>query len=129
MYSTVEKSLYKITIFFLRVIPMVMAGLYLLNTVLSYLDINVLVISYIAGVGFIPWLFILLSSYMFRFCSYHRMFLWYILVNNIICEIDYSYGLPIDNWNLFILHIIIAGTFLYLILYLKLKCNVKQKTG
>lgn len=106
---------------FLRYLPMVMAGLCLLNTVLSYYDIDVSILSYLSGVGLIPLVFVFLSSYMFKFCAYHRMFLWYIVVNNIICWADYNYELPISNWDYLVLHFIIAGVFLFIILYLKLK--------
>ena len=119
--SNYEKS--KLFIGFLKILPMVLAGLFLLNTVLSYYDIDLPVISYIASVGFIPWLFIMAASYKLHFCEYHRMFLWYILANNILCWTDMEFGLPISNWNFFVLHIIIAGFFLFLVLYFHQKCR------
>lgn len=121
--SSLSNYKHKLFLGFLKVLPMIMAGLFLLNTILSYFDIDWPVLSYIASVGLIPWLFILVASYLFHFCKYHRMFLWYILVNNIICWSDQEFGLPIDNWNYFILHIIIAGIFLFLVLYFHQKCK------
>ena len=115
----------KLFIGFLKILPMILAGLFLLNTVLSYFDIDLPVISYIASVGFIPWLFIMAASYKLHFCEYHRMFLWYILANNILCWTDMEFGLPISNWNFFVLHIIIAGFFLFLVLYFHQKCRKK----
>ena len=112
---------YKLFLIFLKIVPMVMAGLYLLNTVLSYLDIDYSIISYLTGVGFIPWLFILIASYTLKFCEYHRMFLWYIIVNDIICWIDDNYTIPISNRDYLSLHFIIAGIFLFFILYLHQK--------
>lgn len=114
---------HKVFLGFLKVIPMIMAGLYLTNTISSYFDYEWEIISYLAGIGLIPWLFVMLASYIFRFCEYHRMFLWYILANNLICWIDSKWPLPISNWNYFILHIIIAGIFLFLILYFHQKCK------
>lgn len=113
----------KLFIGFLKILPMVLAGLFLTNTILSYFYIDYEVISYLAGIGFIPWLFIMMASYRLHFCEYHRMFLWYILVNNIICYIDSKWPLPISNWNYFVLHIIIAGIFLFLVLYFHQKCK------
>lgn len=124
--SRVSKNLHKVWLFFLKIIPMVMAGLYLLNTVLSYFNIDFTIFSYLAGIGFIPWLFLLLSSYLFHFCEYHRMFLYYIAVNNVICWIDYTYCLPITDWNYLVLHIIVVGLFLFIILYLHQK-EVKKR--
>ena len=121
--SNLSNYKHKLFLSFLKVLPMIMAGLFLLNTVLSYFYIEVSAISYLASVGLIPWLFIMVASYIFRFCEYHRMFLWYIIVNNILCWIDYEYTLPISNKGFFLLHIIIAGVFLFLVLYLHQKCR------
>ena len=129
--STMEEaslSNYKHKLFLkaLRVIPMIMAGLYLMNTVLSTFDIEYRVFSYLASLGIIPWLFIMCASYVFHFCEYHRMFLWYILTNNLICWADENIGIPISNWSYFLLHIIIAGVFLFLVLYFHQKCRNKS---
>lgn len=111
----------------LKVLPMVLAGLFLLNTILSSFGIDYRVFSYLASVGVIPWLFLMGSSYMFGFCEYHRMFLWYILVNNLICVTDEEIGIPVSDWWLFSIHIAIAGIFLFLVLYFHQKCKKKVK--
>lgn len=124
--SLSSKTLYKLFLGFLKIIPMTMAGLFLLNTVLSYFGIDYSIISYLAGVGLIPWLFIMLASYTLRFCEYHRMFLWYIIVNNIVCWIDDNYGLPVSDRGYLVLHFIVAGLFLFLVLYFYQKCRRKN---
>ena len=110
----------------LKILPMIMAGLYWLNTVLSYFDLDYSLVSYLAGVGLIPLIFIFIASYAFNFCNYHRMFLWYIVANDIICWVDYNFELPISNWNYMVLHSIVAGVFLGLILYMRQKCRKKS---
>jgi hypothetical protein len=122
-----NKTLYKLFLGFLKIIPMLLAGLYLLNTVLSYFDVDYSIISYVAGIGIIPWLFIMLASYVLRFCEYHRMFLWYIAVNNIVCWWDYNYGLPVSDRGYLVLHFIIAGAFLFLVLYFHQRCNKDRR--
>ena len=124
-----NKDLYKIELYLLKVMPMLLAAIYLINTVLSYYDIVLPALSYIGGLSFIPLLFMYISSYVFRFCSYHRMFLHYIVINDLINLIDYYYTLPISNWELLILHMSIAGISLFIILYLYVKSyskNVKK---
>ena len=125
--SNLSNYKHKLFLGFLKILPMVIAGLFLLNTILSYFDIDWPVISYIASVGLIPWLFIMIASYLFKFCEYHRMFLWYIMANNILCWIDEEYGLPISDRGFFVLHIAVAGLFLFLVLYFHQKCR-KHKT-
>lgn len=114
-------ALYKLEILFLKIIPMVLAGCFLANTILSYFGIETEVLSYIAGIGILPLLFIYLSSFVFKFCIYHRMFIYYIFTNNIICFIDDKYGIPISCRNYLVLHLIAAAIFLFIILYLKFK--------
>ena len=124
-----NKDLYKIELYLLKVMPMLLAAIYLINTVLSYYDIVLPALSYIGGLSFIPLLFMYISSYVFRFCSYHRMFLHYIVINYLINLIDYYYTLPISDWELLILHMSIAGISLFIILYLYVKSyskNVKK---
>lgn len=124
--SKLSNYKYKLFLGFLKVLPMVLAGLFLLNTILSYFDIDWPILSYIASVGLIPWLFIMIASYLCKFCEYHRMFLWYIMANNIICWTDQEFHLPISNWNFFVLHIIVAGLFLFLVLYFHQKYRKKK---
>ena len=106
---------------YLKILPMMMAGLYLTNTILSSWNIDYSIFSYVAHL--LGWYLILKASYLFGFCTYHRMFLWYILANDVICITDYEFGLPISEWNLFVLHIIVAGIFMFLVLYFRLKCR------
>lgn len=121
-----NKDLYKIELYLLKVMPMLLATIYLVNTVLSYYDIITPVLSYIGGLSFIPLVFMYISSYVFRFCSYHRMFLHYIVINDLINLTDYYYTLPISDWELFILHMSIAGVSLFIILYLYVKSHSKN---
>lgn len=100
---------------------MLFAGLSLLNTILSYFDINAFILSYIGSVSILTLLFMYLSSVVFKFCAYHRMFIHYTTVNWVINIIDYYIGIPISDWSMFILYMGITGLFLFLILYLKFK--------
>ena len=116
-----NKNLYKLELYSAKVIPMLIASIALANTVLSYYDIDVPSLSYIGGVSILVVIKFYITSYTYRFCSYHRMFLHYILVTNIINIYDYNVGIPITNRELFILNMIIAGLSLFIILYLKFK--------
>lgn len=122
-----NRVLHKFFLVFLKIIPMVMAGLYLLNTVLSYFNIDYSIVSYLTGLGLIPWLFILVASYALKFCVYHRLFLWYIVVNDLVCWIDYNFELPVSDRGYLLLHFIVAGLFLFLILYFHQRCRRLNK--
>lgn len=124
----VEKSnikLYKVELYLLKIIPILLACIHLANTVLSYYGIDIVVFSYIGSVSLIPLIFLYISSYVFKFCEYHRMFLHYIVVNNAINIYDYYIGILITARELFAIHLIIAGICLIIILYLYVKINKK----
>lgn len=118
--NNLDKSLYKLEIFTIKTIPIVLALICFLNTLLCYLGIDLLILTYIGGVSFLTIGFLYLSSYVFKFCSYHRMFLHYILVINIISYIDMEYGIPLSNFSLHILYTSLFLLFTFIFLYLKL---------
>ena len=119
-----KKLLYKSVLYSVKIIPMLIAGIYLLNTVLSYCGIDWEGFSYIVQFLFIG--FIYLASITFRFCVYHRLFIHYILLTLILNIIDYHWGIPLSDRNLFLMYMIITGVFLFLILYFHQKCRKKK---
>ena len=117
----VGKTLYKIELLLIKIIPFIIMLFYVLNSILSYFNIDILLLSIISGMSILSWLFLFISSFVFRFCIYHRLPLYYILITDIINYYDNIIGIPISNRNLFILNIIIAGVFILLIVYFKFK--------
>ena len=104
---------------------MILALTALLNSILSYFGIDLYILSYIGGVSIFTMLFLYLSSYVFKFCEYHRMFLHYIVSTWIINIIDYYIGIPISDLEYLCLQMIIAGISLFIILYLYVKSYKK----
>lgn len=124
-----SKTLYKVEIGLLKIIPMILAGIYLSNTILSYfLDIDLIILSYIGGISLLPLIFLYLSSYVFRFCIYHRVFLHYITINELILILDTHIGLPISDLEYFCLQMSIFGISLFLFLYLYVKSNKRTNS-
>lgn len=119
--SSVSKSLYKLEIGVLKVIPLIIAGCYFLNTTLSFYDIEAPIFSYIGGLSLMPWLFLYLSSFVFKFCLYHRLPLYYVLVSDLLSYYDLWIGIPLSDRNLFVLHDILAGSTVFLVIYFKFK--------
>ena len=112
-----ERNLYKILLLLLKIIPMLLALSAMLGMFFDFFGIDSSLFSFIGGISILPLLFLYLASYAFRFCEYHRMFLHYVVANNILTFMDYYIGLPISNTSLFMIHIFLIGVFLFLILY------------
>lgn len=89
-----NKLLYKIELCLVKVIPMIYALLSLLNTTLSYFNIEAVMLSYIGSVSFITLLLLYITPYVFKFCEYHRMFIHYTTVTWILNIIDLYIGIP-----------------------------------
>ena len=113
-----RSSFHKLLLLVLKYIPTVIALCYMLNTIL-YIE----PLSNIAGVSLLTWVFLYLASIVFEFCSYHRMFLWYILMDDILNIVDYYWSIPISTDNLIRVHNILAGITLYVVLILYVKSN------
>lgn len=125
--ESLSRVLYKAVIVAIKIIPILIATLFLIRSILSCIDVDVTWLSYLCGMSLIPLLFMYLVSYAFKFCTYHRMFLHYIVVNDAINYIDYYIGIPLQYHELLRLHIIIAGIFLLLIIYYHQKWKKEQR--
>lgn len=112
-----SKHLYKIELFLLKIIPVVLAMVCFINTTLSYFQIDVTFLSYFGGISILPLIFLYLSSYSFRFCSYHRLPLHYISINLILNLFDEYIGIPLQNRELYAVYLIITFIFIILLIY------------
>lgn len=124
-----SKYLYKILLILLKYIPLIISLFYIINTLTAFVGIDMPVLSNIAGMSLFTWLFMYISTWVFRFCIYHRMFLYYILITDIVNITDYYIGIPVSDYNLIIIHGLIIGISLFLILYFYVTNNKKTITS
>ena len=118
-----KRSEYKLLIIVLKFIPMLTALCYMSSTIFNYFGYNIEPLSNIGGMSLLTWLFIYLASIVFNFCSYHRVFLWYIFIDDIFNIIDYYITIPISTDNILMLHNIFIGITLFTVLILYVKDN------
>ena len=114
-----EKDKYKLFLLVIKVIPMLIAFIFFLNTFLSYFGIEIKAFNYIACIGYLPLVILYALSYLLHFCEYHRIFLHYIVIVNTISIIDEYYQIPVDDLTMFKIYNIITIVCLFLILYFK----------
>ena len=118
--SSLKRSNYKIFLFINKYLPYVISLLYMVNTLLYFYGIDVPILSILAGMSLLPVLYFISVSFTFNYCLYHRLSLYYVIVNDTISWIEYTIGLPISDTTyltmslvLMFLTIVIA-TLLYL---------------
>ena len=122
-----SKTLYKLEILILKYISFILAFIYFINTIFGIFGIDIAITSYIAGMSLLPWCFILISSFVFKFCSYHRIPLYYILFNNIVTTIDWYFYLPISDKSYLSLHCVVFLIAFITVFMLRKKCNKNDK--
>lgn len=116
-----SKFLYKIELVGIKLIPMIIALAYFIDTILDAYEIDVEFLSHLFGLAFLPWCFLLLSSFVFRFCLFHRLPLYYIALNHLISLIDYYIGIPVELKAWVVGHIAILFIFILWMVVLHIK--------
>lgn len=115
--TSVSKYQYKALLSFLKVLPMILAACGCINTYISFYGFELPLLSYIGGISFSGWLFVYLSAIVFKFCIYHRLFLYYVLLNNLLSVYEFEYGIPVGDAAFIRLYTFMTGAFLFAILF------------
>lgn len=118
-----SKRLYKAFLLLLKFLPLLLALVSVLNTVLSFFTIDLVILSYIGSVSLLPLIFMYLAAFVFRFCLYHRIFLDYTVVSTLITVYDYYIGVPVTDAGIMTLQLVLffAACVVALITHLKHK--------
>lgn len=116
-----NKRMYKLELLCVKYVPIIIAAIVLLNAILARFDLYIDELNYIAGTSFLTLIQMYISSIVYKFCKYHRMFIHYILTHKIVATIDMYIGIPLEDGMLLLLYLIIAGIFAFLALYLHQK--------
>lgn len=98
---------------------MVLAVLYFVNTIISYFGIHIKLVAHIFVVLSIS--FIYLASYVLHFCEYHRICLHYVVIIYLLKCYDYYIGIPINDFNIFVVYSVITFIAIIIAIYFKLK--------
>ena len=120
--------MYKLELLSVKYIPILIAAIVLINAILSYFDIYIDGLNILAGTSFLTLIPMYISSYAFKFCKYHRMFINYILTHKLIANYDMYVGIPVSDLTLLWIYMILAGIFAFIIIYLHQKCKNDKNT-
>lgn len=75
------------------------------------------------GNSLIVTIFLILASYIFGFCKWHRIIIYANLINISIELYDKTFNIPISNLELLVIYSTISILFLFIALYYKFKCK------
>lgn len=105
----------KLFIAYTKYIPFLIAICQILDLVLELCGIN-LMFGWMCHISVLALLFILLASYVLKFCFYHRIFLYFSIILQIVTWVDYLIQFPITK-DLFII-LLLSSFFIVCIIAL-----------
>lgn len=122
----VNKKIYKYELLIIRIIPMMLSGICILNSSLSYFYVDWPILSYIGGTSMIMIVFMYLSSAVFKFCVYHRMFIHYLLFSLLLNSVDWYTGFTANFEDIMLILYNLIGISLFVLFgvkYRKIRCE------
>lgn len=93
----IDKRQHKLMIFTLKILPAVMASSYLIELISTLLGFGTQVLINFIGMIAAPVMFMYLASYVFKFCEYHRMFIHYVLIIEILTTTKWYFPLIVTG--------------------------------
>lgn len=108
----------KLFLLLIKYIPIIQMVGMLLNNTLYYFDINTTIsitFDFIMGNSFVNTFLIIVCSYMFNFCKWHRIIIIANFINLLIAMFDAIIGISINNACLLSLYYIIASISIIII--------------
>lgn len=119
--ETVEKQSrnlgHKSFLIVLKYVPYLIVVEYALGTLGDFFNYDLIGLGYVCNVSLLSWLFMLLTSFIFKYCYIHRLPLYYIAVNDTLNITDYYIGIPIDVKTFLVLHLLVIFMFMSLYVY------------
>lgn len=121
----------KLFVLSIKLIPVIqMAGI-LFSNLWYYLEWNNKVnftLDYLIGDSLITTILLFICSYTFGFCKWHRLLITANFINITIAIIDIVVGIPVSDFKLLVLYLIISSIFILFGIYHKFiykneKCN------
>lgn len=64
----------------------------------------------------LTWLFMYIATYVFRFREYHRLLLYFILVDDGIAIYDYYFNIPLKDHEMLEIHTALIGILIMVLL-------------
>ena len=117
--KSLSKNLASVALVMIKTLPMLLAFIYFIGTILCFFEFDDIAITYIKEAVILAYLYI--CSYLFQLCWKHRLFLHYIVAKDILNVYDYYIGIPLDNYNLCVVISVVSMIYFFFILYKFLK--------
>lgn len=113
------KNVFVLIVKFMPIIQMV--GM-IINNVLFYFDIETFtyqISAFLIGNSFITTILLIVCSYLFGFCKWHRLMILSNFINICIANIDIIFYIPVTDFQLLFLYFTVYLIFMFIIIFNK----------
>lgn len=121
-----RNNLYKLFLISLKYIPVLLTLVYVSNSILCCFNIDTPILSIVGGISILPWIFMYIATYVFKFCTYHRLLLYYILIDDGINLYDFYYPIPVEDSTMIAAHAALIGILVLALLINHVKHNKRK---
>lgn len=111
------KNIFVLIVKFMPIIQMV--GM-IINNVLFYFDIETFtyqISAFLIGNSFITTILLIVCSYLFGFCKWHRLMILSNFINICIANIDIIFYIPVTDFQLLFLYFTVYLIFIFIIIF------------
>ena len=126
MVENLNKNIYKAFLISVKLLPIGISAIFIINSILSLINIDLPFLSYVGGMSILPLTFLYLTSYLFKFCFYHRIYLHYISLNVLLSIIDNYTDVFVNYRTPYVLCIILFCLTTFISVYSYVKYNRKR---
>lgn len=113
----IDKRKHKLLIFVLKILPAIMAGSYVIEMISIFLGFGTQVLVNFIGMIVAPILFMYLASYVFKFCEYHRIFIHYVLILEILTTVKWYYPVIVTSQLVLNISFVLSGLLMLCVVF------------
>lgn len=122
--SKFELSVCKIIV---KYVPFIIAVGYLSMAIFACFGIALHIVSIFCSMSIIPFIALISVSKLLKFCSWHRLPLWYSILIDLLNAVYFYFNIPISYKMAILIYLIITIVFIIIGMYLKNKSNAKNR--
>ena len=123
-----EVNLHKLFLIIVKYLPFIIGMIYFLIAILNCFGIECIVLTNLIFISPISALFILAASFVFKFCIWHRLPIYYCMILEIISFIDYYVPLLIPSNLILLIYLSVTILTILIGMYFKNRYNKKSRS-
>jgi len=114
---------HKFLLILIKYIPHIIAFFYAIYNILGLLGIDFIIAGYFIHMSLLPWIFMYLLSFIFKYCYVHRFPLYYILCSEVLTTSDYLLNYSIEESTILMANLTLIACMIFGYTFYYTKCR------